>query len=426
MNAIIHDKSNIIHKHSVFASLCILFILLAMCINDLPVQLYGGTLAASPIWILSVILLIITLLRNNYYLHLDPYSYLFLNFFILSFTISFIQCVYYYLAEGVYINNYGVSIIGKLFFASSYYFVFFLVVYCSNYLLCFVSKKTFINILTGVSFFLFLIMVIEYIDPSLLSVFHLTMDGYGVGARLRLLSPEPSIAAFTFNLFIMITLTFSKNIFLRIFYVGLLILGNLVIGSKSSLILIVCAGLLVFYLNLSFIQKLKSLILLIPSIVLCGYVTVNTILPALTIDVEQFSSVSTRLITSIWALLSLLYYPLGEGYGTYTVWFTSPLESAIDFANEFVPFSLNLSEINAMINTGNYLSAKSGILSSVIYSGFIAVMFFFLLFKKSFKDISLSNIVYYQKISLRIVLWYTFLSLLLAVNIEVLYVFLLP
>lgn len=77
MNAIIHDKSNIIHKHSVFASLCILFILLAMCINDLPVQLYGGTLAASPIWILSVILLIITLLRNNYYLHLDPYSYLF-------------------------------------------------------------------------------------------------------------------------------------------------------------------------------------------------------------------------------------------------------------------------------------------------------------------------------------------------------------
>jgi len=149
-------------------------------------------------------------------------------------------------------------------------------------------------------------------------------------------------------------------------------------------------------------------------------------LPALAIDIENFTSVSTRLITSLWALCSLLYYPLGEGYGTYTAWFVEPLNSATTLANSLVPFQLNLLEINNMIATGDYLAAKSGILFSIVHSGFLSIIFFFLVFSNAFRDIKISNASHYQKVLLRITLWYSLLSILLAVNMEVLYTFLLP
>ena len=185
-------------------------------------------------------------------------------------------------------------------------------------------------------------------------------------------------------------------------------------------------GLLVFYFNMTLIQKLKSLIVLIPVAGIVVYIFLHTVLPALTVDIENFTSVSTRMITSLWAVCSLFYYPLGEGYGTYTVWFVHPLEAATSLANSLVPFPLNLLEINDMADTGDYLSAKSGILFSVIHSGFMAVIFYFIIFRNAFRDVQESKVTYYQKILLRVTLWYSLLSILFAVNMEVLYTFLLP
>ena len=78
-----------------------------------------------------------------------------------------------------------------------------------------------------------------------------------------------------------------------------------------------------------------------------------------------------------------------------------------------------------MIDTGNYLSAKSGILFSVIHSGFMAVIFYFIVFEMLFGTFGRPMQVT-TKILLRITLWYSLLSILFAVNIEVLYAFLLP
>ncbi len=79
-----------------------------------------------------------------------------------------------------------------------------------------------------------------------------------------------------------------------------------------------------------------------------------------------------------------------------------------------------------MIATGDYLAAKSGILFSIVHSGFLSIIFFFLVFSNAFRDIKISNASHYQKVLLRITLWYSLLSILLAVNMEVLYTFLLP
>ena len=347
-------------------------------------------------------------------------------YFLLTFCISLIQCVWYYISEGTILNSYGVSVFSKHVFASSYYLFYFLAIYCASYALRSVPGNIFKKSVILIAFFLVFIIAIEYVAPDTLAPFHLSMEGYGIGSRLRLLSPEPSIAAFTFNIFLLMAITLSNVNLVRLVLWGALLVGNLLIGSKSSLLLIMFGGLLVFYFNMSFIQKIKSLVVLIPVMGVVIYIFLYTVLPALTVDIENFSSVSTRMITSLWAVCSLFYYPLGEGYGTYTVWFVDPLETATNLANSLVPFPLNLIEINDMVDTGNYLSAKSGILFSVVHSGLMAVIFYFIIFRNAFRDVQKSNVDYYQKILLRVTLWYSLLSILLAVNMEVLYAFLLP
>lgn len=413
-------------KHYRFASLCLLIILLAMTLNDLPVQEALGTLGASPMWAVSAVMFMLFLVHNRFCLYLDKYSRLFMVYFFLTFSVSLVQCIWYYVAEGTILNEYGTSIFSKHFFASSYYLFYFLTMYAVSTAVRMVRPPIFKASILFVALFLICIICIEYVAPGSLAAFHLSMENYGEGSRLRLLSPEPSIAAFTFNIFLLLAITLSNVSLLRIILWGALLAGNLLIGSKSSLVLMMFGGLLVFYFNMSLVQKLKSLIVLIPITGIVVYIFLNTVLPALTVDIENFTSVSTRLITSLWALCSLFYYPLGEGYGTYTAWFVTPLDTASTLASSLVPFSLNLSEINAMVDTGEYLAAKSGILFSVVQSGFIAVWFYYVIFRNAFKDIQSSNATYYQKILIRVTLWYCLLSILLAVNMEVLYTFLLP
>ncbi|HCR3329992.1 hypothetical protein ACTM6U_10090 [Citrobacter freundii] len=413
-------------KYHRFASLCLLIILLAMTLNDLPIQKVLGTLGASPIWAVSAVIFMFFLTHSRFRLYLDKYSRLFIIYFFWTFIVSLVQCVWYYLGEGTILNHYGASVLNKHFFASSYYLFYCLVIYCASYALRLVPSFFFKKAVILIAFFLTLVIAIEYFMPDIIAPFHLSMEGYGIGSRLRLLSPEPSIAAFTFNIFLLLAITLSNVSMVRLILWGALLLGNMLIGSKSSLALIMFGGLLVFYFNMSLIQKLKSLIVLIPVVGIVAYIFLHTVLPALAIDIENFSSVSTRMVTSLWAVCSLFYYPLGEGYGTYTVWFVHPLDTATSLAESLMPFQLNLLEINDMADTGDYLSAKSGILFSVIHSGFMAIIFFFILFRTSFRDVQEINVGYYQKIFLRVTLWYSLLSILFAVNMEVLYAFLLP
>lgn len=413
-------------KYSTFAFLCIIIILLGMTLNDLPLQKYLGTLGASPMWALTLLIFMIFVFNNNFYLNLDKYSRLFMIYFLVTFCISLTQCIYYYIAEGSMLNSFDASVLSKHFFASSYYFFYFLTIYCAGYALLSISWERFKKSIILIAFLLCVVIAVEYIMPSMIAPFHLNMEGYEVGSRLRLLSPEPSIAAFTFNMFLLLAITFSNVSIVRLILWGALLVGNLLIGSKSSLMLMMLGALLVFYFNMTLIQKLKSLIVLVPVTVAAVYIFLNIVLPALTVDIENFTSVSTRLITSLWAICSLFFYPLGEGYGTYTAWFVEPLNFATSLASGLVPFQLNLLEINNMIDTGDYLAAKSGILFSIVHSGFISIIFYFVIYRNAFRDIKTSNTSHYQKIMLRVTIWYSLLSILLAVNMEVLYTFLLP
>ncbi|HII3258197.1 TPA: hypothetical protein ACY3ID_004986, partial [Citrobacter amalonaticus] len=299
-------------------------------------------------------------------------------------------------------------------------------IYSAIYFSRALKASQFKKCILSITFLLITVLCIEFFWPNILILFHMTMDGYGAGSRLRLLSPEPSMAAFTFNIFMLLTIALCYSKILKIIIWVIILSANILIGSKASLLLIMSSGVLVFYFNMSLLQKIKSLIIIIPIVIGVSYVIFNTVLPALAVDVEKFTSVSTRLITALWAIISLIYYPLGEGYGTYGSYFIDPLYSAINLAEHFLPFSPNLSEVEKMLTTGESLAAKSGVLFAIVQSGFIALIFFILVYFRSFRSIRESKMELSMKLMLRMTLWYSLLSVLFAVNIETLYAFLLP
>ncbi|MCO4161559.1 hypothetical protein [Citrobacter amalonaticus] len=404
----------------------LLFIFLAAVINDLPIQIYLGTLGSSPVWLVSLLSFIIITIQCGFRLHLDKLSKNFLVYYLLTLAVSFLQCIWYYFVEGTAINNFGGAIFSKLLFASSYYLVYFLFIYSAIFFSKALNPSQFKKCILSITFLLIAVLFIEYFFPNVLILFHMTMDGYGAGSRLRLLSPEPSMAAFTLNISMLLTISLCNSKIIKVI-IWLVILGaNILIGSKASLLLIMSSGVLVFYFNMSLLQKIKSLIIIIPTVVGVSYIIINTVLPALAVDVEKFTSVSTRLITALWAVISLIYYPFGEGYGTYGSYFIEPLNYAINLAEHFLPFSPNLSEVDKMLTTGESLAAKSGVLFAVVQSGFIALIFFTLIYFRSFRSIRESKMELSMKLMLRMTLWYSLLSVLFAVNIETLYAFLLP
>lgn len=413
-------------RERVFLPLLLSMIFICMVINDLPLQQYLGTLGASPMWGGALFIFMLIVIRSRFVLNLDSTSKYFLYFYLLTFTISLLQCFYYAISRGSVENEYGGLIFGKLVFASTYYIVYFFTIYTAIFLARRITSSALKFCIINASVLLLLLLILEFFSPNSLSLFHKSMDGYGFGFRQRLLSPEPSMAAFTLNIFLLISIVLVNSKIAKLFMGGALVVGNLFIGSKASLILILMSGVIVFYLNMNLTQKIKSLLILIPVSIAVFYVFLNTILPALIVDVDKFTSVSTRLITALAALLSLIYYPLGEGYGTYSSYLLGPLDLAVQLAEELLPFTLNVSEVNKMLMTGESLAAKSGILFSVIQSGVVSLIFFYVIYRNAFRKLCAARLSNYNKIMMRLVLWYSLLSIMFAVNIEVVYAFLLP
>ena len=97
-------------------------------------------------------------------------------------------------------------------------------------------------------------------------------------------------------------------------------------------------------------------------------------------DLESFSSISTRSITIITSLKSLVAYPFGQGYGTYLITFPPLLDKTINSIITLSPIPLSTFELDWMLSTGRALTIKSGLLNEVLYTGWGIIIFY--IFKK--------------------------------------------
>ncbi len=402
---------------TVFLILCI-----GMVFTDLPI--YEKTVTHSLMVFFAPFVFVFILVLKNFRLQLTKNSKLFLSYVVISLLFSLLLLYLLILTTGES-YAYGISMLVKTFEAFTSLSLLHFIVY---YLLVSVFRTLPVDKIKRFFTVLFICLtfvgVIEYLYPEKLELFHATPKEY---ARLRLFTSEPSHAVLLYVVVSLLTLFFSKSIYSRILV--LIFSGAIFILINSK------GGFFAIFLTLviSFLRRGKNVkhnIALFFMILLSTYLILRFLIPALSIDIREFSSLSTRFSGFVSALIILLKYPLGLGYGSYLFYYPEVLSQSFGIAanlfKNFFGISLSSYEILYIISTGKNLGAKAGIPQSIVFSGWIAVIFWLVIFRNSFNYIKNLNIELERKITLELVLLYTVIQLFIGSEYTLLYVLWVP
>ncbi|HSV10480.1 MAG TPA: hypothetical protein VLI68_06920 [Hanamia sp.] len=213
--------------------------------------------------------------------------------------------------------------------------------------------------------------------------------------RIALLNTEPS---YTFPQLVLSLLCYSSIRYYNnnrfkitdyiVLFAGFILL--MFIQSRGGIVvMLICFVLILLFSKQSLARRLilfsASIIFIIPTV----WVIVRIIIPQLTADLESFSSISTRSITIITSLKSLLVYPFGQGYGTYLFTFPQLLNKTINSVISLSPIPLSTWELDWMLSTGRALTIKSGLLNEVLYTGWAIIIFYLFFFGNAYHKLKL-------------------------------------
>jgi hypothetical protein len=169
-----------------------------------------------------------------------------------------------------------------------------------------------------------------------------------------------------------------------------------------------------------------SLIFIIPTV----WLLIKVILPVLLIDMEKdfgtFTSASTRAVTILTALKSLVAYPFGQGYSTYLITFPILLEKTLNAVIMWSPVHVSTYEIDWMITTGRALTIKSGLLNETLYSGWAIIIFYFFFFRSAFKRLAKLQNKTSASLVFKYILLFIIVNYLFVTGIETSYIVFLP
>lgn len=364
----------------------VLFILAVFPVifQDLPTGSIFGTIARCPVvFIIPFIFIALLLLEGRFILSSIP------KYYLIYFSISVLSSIVMMLLVVLFFNqgswySYNEFFPTKLFKASQYTFVFFLFSYSSFLLIDKLNLKFILNVFHFLFFFLIFYGFAEFWNPYPVRFIHDTFaDEWKT--RLVLTGPEPSTTMLLFYCvaFAVISLRvyLNKGSLLTIIVLVLSLFMLLAIGSKSGVLFIILSLLWALRKNFSF----KFLLVVIMTSIPIGYYFVVYVIPDLLSDIDNFTSFSTRTTTVLVAIKSLFVYPLGEGYGTYIHLYPQMLLPMNKVLSNTLSLPLLTYELEYMVDTGKFLGVKSGILQEIVYSGFIAAIFYYKLFKHYFK-----------------------------------------
>jgi hypothetical protein len=398
-----------------------LFIFFLLCIGmiftDLPI--YEQTVTHSLMIFFAPLIFAVVLVVKKFKVLLTKNIKLFIQYMIVSFAISLILLYYLILTKGefyVYNKNLLIKHFEAFISLSLLHFLvyFLLVLVCYN-----LSPNLLRNFVFLIFLFLTLVGLIEYLDPEKLSMFHSAPEDYG---RLRLFAAEPSHVILLYLIFSLLSLFFIENVSLKIFISILSGIIFILINSKGGFITLFFISIILF---LKKIKNIKYTVVLLLILVIAFYLFVKFAFPSLYIDINNFSSFSTRFSGLISVILILFKYPLGLGYGSYLFYYPKILDQSYEIANalfiNLFGIPLSCTEISDMIFTGKNIGAKAGILQAVILSGWIAVIFWLIILRNSLKYIKRININTSKKIILEFLILYIFIQLLIGSEYTLLY-----
>lgn len=110
----------------------------------------------------ALFIFMLIVIRSRFVLNLDSTSKYFLYFYLLTFTISLLQCFYYAISRGSVENEYGGLIFGKLVFASTYYIVYFFTIYTAIFLARRITSSALKFCIINASVLLLLLLILEF------------------------------------------------------------------------------------------------------------------------------------------------------------------------------------------------------------------------------------------------------------------------
>jgi hypothetical protein len=403
--------------------LFIFFLLnVGMIFTDLPI--YERTVTHSLIIFFAPLIFVFILVVKNFKVPLTKNLKLFVLYMIVSFVSSLVL-LYYLILTGEELYAYNKNLFIKHFEAFISYSLLHFIVYFLLILVCYNLSPNLLKNFVFLSFiFLTLVGFIEYLDPEKLSILHATPKNY---ERLRLFTAEPSQAVLLYLIFSLLSLFLFENVFLKIFILIVSGIIFILINSKGGFITILLVSIILFLKN---IKKIKYAVFLLLILTIVFYLSLKFAFPSLYIDINKFTSFSTRLSGLISAVLILVNYPLGLGYGSYLFYYPKILDQSFEIANALFTnlFSISLSyaEISDMTSTGEYIGAKAGIPEAVVLSGWVGVIFWLMIFRNSLMYIKKLNINTSRKIILEFLVLCMFIQLLIGSEYTLLYVIWLP
>ncbi len=403
--------------------LFIFFLLnVGMIFTDLPI--YERTVTHSLMIFFAPLIFVFVLVVKNFKVSLTKNLKLFVLYMIVSFVSSLVL-LYYLIITGEELYAYNKNLLIKHFEAFIslsllHFIVYFLfVLVCYNLSLNLLKKIVFLSFI-----FLTLVGFIEYLDPEKLSILHATPKNY---ERLRLFTAEPSQAVLLYLIFGLLSLFLVENVFLKIFILIVSGIIFILINSKGGFITILLASIILFSKK---IKKIKYAVFLLLMLTIVFYLFLKFAFPSLYIDITKGGSFSTRFSGLISAVLVLVSYPLGLGYGSYLFYYPKILDQSYEIANALFTnlfgISLYYAEISYIISTGEYVGAKAGIPQAVMLSGWVGVIFWLMIFRNSLMYIKRLDIKASKKIILEFLTLFMFIQLLIGSEYILLYVIWLP
>ncbi|GIU70239.1 MAG: hypothetical protein KatS3mg002_1475 [Candidatus Woesearchaeota archaeon] len=387
----------------------LILLLFGMVFTDLPI-FPSKTVTHSLMFLIAPFVFILVLVIKKFKININGYfSIKIFTLYILATLFSSLIILTYttiYLKGDI--NKYGINFLIKFFegfFSLS--FLHFLVLYNLIFVFERISMNALKKIIVSIFTFLTFIAFIEYINPEFLNAFHNFSKGYD---RLRLLNMEPSHAGLNYFILFLLTLLLVKSFKLKLLLAlsGFTVL--VFIGSKGLFISIAFALFGTLLCNKRLIKDVKILFGLLFVFLLIVYINYSIILEAFIIDIEKFTSFSTRGSGFLGSVLTLFQYPLGTGYGTYIYFYPRLLEEGYIILNNMFTsiIGINLSrlEINEMIETGRNIGAKAGIPQAVVMNGWLAVIFFLFLFIYLYKTVKGLKVVNFISNNEEVILYF--------------------
>jgi len=423
LNKPLYCPKNVEHLNILFNKLIFIFLCIGMIFTDLPIS--EKTVTKSLMIFIAPIIVAFIIINRKLNLKITKNTQIMYLYSIVTFIVSIYLLFFNVIIKGTDVNVYDTNIILKNIEAFiSTLFIHFLV-YLS---LIFTLNNMNINKIRKVVIIIFIGLTIaayiEYLKPQIFNYLHSTPITDG---RLRLFTSEPSHAVLLYTIITMLSLYFVKKEYFNYVIIIIYFIILIFINSKGSFISLMIMSIIMF---LKHIKKYRYILGLLIILLLSYYLLYKFALPSIYIDIEKYTSFSTRLSSLISSIIIFILYPFGLGYGTYLIYYPKIIAQGYEIANslyiKLFGYPLSSAEISYIISTGKNVGNKSGITQSIMFNGWLAVIFWIKIFKNSFYYIKNLDIKAAKKMILESLLLFMLIQLLIGSEYTLLYVIWLP